>query len=116
MSPRRPCRGRLLHTEGEVVSAGPWGCSIHLDRLCRTVFQPIKPGFSAQFRHSSSLACVCLYSARGGEGICEIIEIPTSWFMYSIGFGADRDLPDGDLFSMCVRFCFGPHLGGVLAV
>ena len=34
----------------------------------------------------------------------------------SIGFGTDRDLPDGDLFSMCVRFCFGPHLGGVLAV
>ena len=27
-----------------------------------------------------------------------------------------RDLPDGDLFSMCVRFCFGLHLGGVLAV
>ena len=53
---------------------------------------------------------------RGGEGICEIIEIPTSWFMYSIGFGTDRDLPDGDLFSMCVRFCFGPHLGVVLAV
>ena len=98
------------------MSAGPWRCSIYLDRLCRTVFQPIKPGFSGHFRHSSSLACVCLFSARGGEGICEIIEIPTSWFMYSIGFGTDRDLPDGDLFSMCVWFCFGPHLGGVLAV
>ena len=98
------------------MSTGPWRCSIYLDRLCRIVFQPIKPGISAQFRHSSSLACVCLFSARGGEGICEIIEIPTSWFMYSIGFGTDRDLPDGDLFSMCVRFCFGPHLGGVLAV
>ena len=59
-----------------------------------------------RFRHSSSLACVCLFSARGGEGICESIEIPTSWFMYSIGFGTDRDLPDGDLFSMCVRFGF----------
>ena len=34
----------------------------------------------------------------------------------SIGFVTDRDLPDGDLFSICVRFCFGPHLGGVLAV
>ena len=34
----------------------------------------------------------------------------------SIGFRTDRDLPDGDLFSTCVRFCFGPHLGGVLAV
>ena len=88
----------------------------HLSGLIVIVFQPTKPGFSAQFRHSSSLAFVCLFSARGGEGKCEIIEIPTSWFMYSIGFGADRDLPDGDLFSMCVRFCFGPHLGGVLAV
>ena len=98
------------------MSAGPWRCSIYLDRMCRTVFHPIQPGFSGHFRHSSSLACVCLFSARGGEGICEIIEIPTSWFMYSIGFGTDRDLPDGDLFSMCVRVCFGPHLGGVLAV
>ena len=98
------------------MSAGPLRCSIYLDRLCRSVFQPIKPDVSAQFRHRSSLTFVCLFSARGGEGICEIIEIPTSWFMYSIGFGTDRDLPDGDLFSMCVRFCFGPHLGGVMAV
>ena len=37
---------------------------------------------SAQFRHSSSLACVGFFSAREGEGVCEIIEIPTSWFMY----------------------------------
>ena len=79
-------------------------------------FSQSSQDFQGHFRHSSSLACVCLFSARGGEGICEIIEIPTSWFMYSIGFGTDRDLPDGDLFSMCVRFCFGPHLGGVLAV
>ena len=33
LSPRRPCCGRLLHTEGKVVSAGPWRCSIYLDRI-----------------------------------------------------------------------------------
>ena len=60
---------------------------------------------------------MCLFPAGGGGGICEIIEIPTSWFAYSISFGTDGDLPDGDLFSVSVclvRFC--PHLGGVLAV
>ena len=59
---------------------------------------------SAQFIHSLSVAWVCLFAAGGGGGICEIIEIPTSWLFYSIGFGTDGDLPDGYLFSVCVWF------------
>ena len=58
---------------------------------------------------------VC-FQREEGEGICEIIEILLLGLCIPLGFGTDRDLPDGDLFSMCVRFCFGPHLGGVLAV
>ena len=58
---------------------------------------------------------VCFQREEGKEYV-RVLKYPTSWFMYSIGFGTDRDLPDGDLFSMCVRVCFGPHLGVVLAV
>ena len=62
----------------------------------------------------------CLFSARGGEGICESIEIPTSWFMYSIGSGTDRDLPDGDLFLNVCSVLFWPSLrwciGSVISV
>ena len=58
------------------------------------------------FRHSSSIGWVCLFAA-GGEGggrICESIEIPTSLCLYSIGFEIGGDLPDGNLFSVCVLF------------
>ena len=68
------------------------------------MFQPNKPGFSAQFRNSSSPAWVCLFSAERAGGICESIEIPTSLCLYSIGFETDGDLPDGNLFSVCVLF------------
>ena len=68
------------HTQGKSVSAEARRCSIHLDRLCGFVFQPNKPEFSAQFRHSSSLICVFLFAAGGKRGKCEIIEIRTSWF------------------------------------
>ena len=47
---------------------------------------------------------MCLFAAGGGGGICEIIETPISSFLYSIGFGTDGDLPEEDLFSMCVWF------------
>ena len=70
------------------------------------MFQLKKTGFRAHFRHSFSVARVCLFAAGGGGGICEIIEIPTSWFLYSIGFGTGDDLPDGYLFSVCVWFAF----------
>ena len=70
------------------------------------MLQPNKPEYSARFRHSSSLGWVCLFAAggRGGGGMRESIEIPTSLCLYSIGFETDGDLPDGNLFSVCVLF------------
>ena len=70
------------------------------------MLQPNKPEYSARFRHSSLLGWVCLFAAGGGGGggICESIEIPTSLCLYSIGFKRDGDLPDGNLFSVCVLF------------
>ena len=88
------------------MSAVAWRCSIHLERSCWIVFQLNKPEFSAHFRHSLSVAWVCLFAVGGGGGICEIIEFQTSWILYSIGFGTDGDLPDGYLFSVWVWFAF----------
>ena len=69
------------------------------------MLQPNKPEYSARFRHSSSLGWVCLFApGGGGGGIRESIEIPTSLCLSSIGFETDRDLPDGNLFSVCVLF------------
>ena len=98
------------------MSAGPWRCSIYLDRLCRIVFQPIKPGFQHNFDIVlRQLLSVCFQREEGKEYV-RLLKFLLLGLCISIGFGTDRDLPDGDLFSMCVRFCFGPHLGGVLAV
>ena len=66
------------------------------------MLQSNEPEYSARFRHSSSLGWVCLFA--GGGRICESIEIPTSLCLYSIGFETDGDLPDGNLFSVCVLF------------
>ena len=70
------------------------------------MLQPNKPEYCARFRHSSSLGWVCLFAAGGGGGggIRESIEIPTSLCLSSIGCETDRDLPDGNLFSVCVLF------------
>ena len=70
------------------------------------MFQPNKPGyFSTVSRHSSLLGFgVFVFSWRRGWRICESIEIPTSLCLYSIGFETDGDLPDGNLFSVCVLF------------
>ena len=53
---------------------------------------------------------------RGRGGICESIEIPTSWCLYSIGFETDGDLPDGNLFSVLCFVYSRLDLGGVLTV
>ena len=90
------------HTEGKVVSAGPWRCSIYLDRLCRLCFSQSSQDFQDIF--DIVLASLCLFvSARGGEGICESIEIPTSWFMYSIG----SEQTETYLMGICSQCVFG---------
>ena len=106
---RRPCCGRLLHTEGKVVSAVAWRCSIDLERLCRIVFQLNKPEFSAKFRHSFSLAWVCLFAAGGGGAICEIIGIQTAWFCIPLVSEQMETYLMG-IFSQCVFGLLSPSL------
>ena len=56
---------QTMHTEGKVVSAGRGDVPFIWIDCAGLCFSQSSPGFSGLFRHSSSLACVCLFSARG---------------------------------------------------
>ena len=66
---------------------------------------------SQELQHSfdivlRKLESVCFQREEGKEYV-RLLKFLLLGSCISIGFGTDRDLPDGDLFSMCVRFCFG---------
>ena len=96
------------------MSAGAWRCYISLERSCSIVFQPNKPEFSAQFRHSSSLACVCLFAEGGGKEYVRLLELQLLGFCIPLVSEQTETYVLGSALNVCL-VCFRPHLRGVLA-
>ena len=78
------------------------------------MFQPNKPEFSAQFRHSSSLACVCLFAEGGRKKYVRLLEFQLLSFCIPLVSEQTETYMLGTVLNVCL-VCFRPHLCGVLA-